>query len=631
MKRIERLFFRCLVSLAAASAIAFGVQASAQQAGSDPIEMAHGPVVVCFAEGTDPEYQFQVQQIVDQLNGQQFFNGNRWAGAQGSPITLRWSFVPDGLFISGGVGEPGSPSNLFAQLDADFAGQGGRTTWVSRFQACFDRWQQISGVTFTRVTSGGNDWDDGAAWGAAGAATRGDIRISMHPIDGGGPGTLGYTQFPSGGDMVIDSDDAWGNSTNLNRLLRNMVMHELGHALGIGHVCSSNSGQLMEPFLATGFDGPQHDDIRAVERHYGDPYEADDSAANANNLGTIATNTTLNNFCNVPAGLSGTPPANSSICSVDADAENDWWRFAVSGGVEVSIQLTPQGFSYQQSPDYDQVGNCLNSTTMNSLAVANLDMQLIAANGTTVLATANSAAAGANETIPNIDVGTASFLYVRVYESGTTTGPQNYKLSISVLDTCSGPPDCNGNGVKDDCDIANGTSTDHNGNGLLDECENFVGAPYCFGDQTNIFFLPCPCDNAGGVGRGCANSVVPTGALLAVSGQTDVFDTISLNVSGMPNTASAIFLKGDATIALGTTFGDGVRCVDGSLIRLGTATAVGGAASYPTGVQPLVSVRGLTPVGSGLTGYYQTYYRNASATFCPPETFNVSNGFQITW
>ena len=32
--------------------------------------------------------------------------------------------------------------------------------------------------------------------------------------------------------------------------------------------------------------------------------------------------------------------------------------------------------------------------------------------------------------------------------------------------------DCNDNGVNDNCDIANGTSSDDNGNGIPDECEN---------------------------------------------------------------------------------------------------------------------------------------------------------------
>ena len=35
--------------------------------------------------------------------------------------------------------------------------------------------------------------------------------------------------------------------------------------------------------------------------------------------------------------------------------------------------------------------------------------------------------------------------------------------------------------------------------------------------------------------------------------------------------------------------------------------------------------------GSGAVRYYHTYYRNASSSFCPPETFNVTNGWRITW
>jgi hypothetical protein len=47
-----------------------------------------------------------------------------------------------------------------------------------------------------------------------------------------------------------------------------------------------------------------------------------------------------------------------------------------------------------------------------------------------------------------------------------------------VPDECE--TDCNGNGVPDDCDLANATSTDINGNGIPDECEN-VGDLNCDG------------------------------------------------------------------------------------------------------------------------------------------------------
>ncbi len=121
-----------------------------------------------------------------------------------------------------------------------------------------------------------------------------------------------------------------------------------------------------------------------------------------------------------------------------------------------------------------------------------------------------------------------------------------------------------------------------------------------------------------------------TGATLRATGATNPDDVV-LQGSGMPNTASAIYLKGDADNGAGVVFGDGVRCVDGSLIRLRTKQNAGGASQFPEVGEPSVSVRGQTPSGSGLTGYYQVYYRNSAAAFCPPATFNVTNGLRIDW
>src|ERR1043165_1926523 len=146
-------------------------------------------VVVCFAPGTDPRYANAVNNLVSQLNaarlGTDYQLGSRWSGAQGTPRALTWSFVPDGLLLGSGAGEPNSASNLFSKFDAQFAGQGGRATWVNRVSQIYARWQALSGITFTRITVGGNDWDDGAAFpGTAGAAgVRGDCRVGGHSID----------------------------------------------------------------------------------------------------------------------------------------------------------------------------------------------------------------------------------------------------------------------------------------------------------------------------------------------------------------------------------------------------------------------------------------------------------------
>jgi hypothetical protein len=199
-------------------------------------------------------------------------------------------------------------------------------------------------------------------------------------------------------------------------------------------------------------------------------------------------------------------------------------------------------------------------------------------------------------------------------------------------------PDCNGNGVADAVDIALGASSDLNGDGVPDECE-VLGVPGCFGDGSDPMQTACPCANFGAPGHGCASSVNPAGALLASFGHTSVdpvsmTDTVVLAGSGMPGSASCVFLQGDAILPHGVVFGDGVRCAGGALVRLAVKTCSGGAAQFPQPGDMSVSQRGGVTPGSGVTREYQTYYRNPDPTFCPPpqgNTWNVTNAVQVTW
>ena len=160
-------------------------------------------------------------------------------------------------------------------------------------------------------------------------------------------------------------------------------------------------------------------------------------------------------------------------------------------------------------------------------------------------------------------------------------------------------------------------------------CSFEPGTSYCAGDGT----LPtaCPCGNFGATGNGCRSSFNANGAHITAHGVV-ALDNVVLDGSGMNPTGNSIFLKGNVDDPNGLVFGDGVRCATGTLIRLRTVPLVGGTASFPDSTQTItLSARGGTPVGSGLTGYYTVYYRNAAALFCPPETFNSANGYQITW
>ncbi len=151
---------------------------------------------------------------------------------------------------------------------------------------------------------------------------------------------------------------------------------------------------------------------------------------------------------------------------------------------------------------------------------------------------------------------------------------------------------------------------------------------FCFGDGSAT---ACPCGNAGAAGNGCANSMNANGAHLGGSGLARVTsDTFVLNGTGMPN-SSALYFQGvtQQNGGAGAVFGDGLRCAGGAIIRLGTKINVTGASQFPAVGDPSISVRGMVPGAGGLRTY-QVWYRNAAA-FCNPETFNLTNGVQVTW
>ncbi|MBK7876279.1 MAG: hypothetical protein IPJ77_11060 [Planctomycetes bacterium] len=149
---------------------------------------------------------------------------------------------------------------------------------------------------------------------------------------------------------------------------------------------------------------------------------------------------------------------------------------------------------------------------------------------------------------------------------------------------------------------------------------------FCLGDGSGT---ACPCGNNGTAGRGCANSTFASGALLAGSGTASVVaDTALLSASSMTG-ATCVFFQGTLQQAP-VVVDDGLGCVTGSVIRLGTKSVASNASSFPQVGDPLISVRGALP-GAGGTRYYQCFYRNAVAAFCPPATSNRTNGVVITW
>jgi len=152
-------------------------------------------------------------------------------------------------------------------------------------------------------------------------------------------------------------------------------------------------------------------------------------------------------------------------------------------------------------------------------------------------------------------------------------------------------------------------------------------APYCFGDNGNT---PCPCGNPGSYG--CANSAAVVGAGLFATGDASVaHDTVRLTGSWQPPNATGLYFQGTAmaNLGFGIQFGDGLRCVGGTNLRLAVKTASGGVSGYPDAGDQPITVVGMLP-GLGATRYYQLWYRDV-AQFCTPSGFNLTNGLRIVW
>ncbi|MEM1178174.1 MAG: matrixin family metalloprotease [Acidobacteriota bacterium] len=388
--------------------------------------------MACFAQGSDPalvekahvdfwEHRLRTSVDAPHRHGSTkftFSDGDRWTStatdggglSQGDPMTLTCSIVPDGTSIFGYNGEPTAPSNVRAWLNGIY---GSQAVWLPIFEGVFDRWSELNGVTYVYEPN-----DDGSAWTSTNIAAgqlgvRGDVRISGHFIDGNS-NVLAYNFFPNFGDMVLDTaDNTYNNLANNSLILRNILAHEHGHGLGLAHVCPVNQTKLMEPFLATAFDGPQFDDILATNRGYGDALESNDTPGSASSVGSIA----------FGGGVA------LDTVSVDDNSDTDVYSFSVSGATSVDVNLTPVGGTYLSGPQNPN-GSCTPGTSFNAGDNQNLRLEVLGTNGTTVLASADNTGAGSSESVSGVALPGAGTYFVEV--GGPNNEAQLYELAIDV-------------------------------------------------------------------------------------------------------------------------------------------------------------------------------------------------------
>jgi hypothetical protein len=156
--------------------------------------------------------------------------------------------------------------------------------------------------------------------------------------------------------------------------------------------------------------------------------------------------------------------------------------------------------------------------------------------------------------------------------------------------------------------------------------DHALSLAYGFGDGSSG---ACPCGNQSTTASasGCLNSTGAGGKLVTSGFPSISADTLLLQGSGMPATATALYFQGTSPLSAGVVAGDGLRVAGGTILRLGVAANVGGASSFPPAGSSLATLGLVTP---GTTLGYQIWYRDP-ASFCTDGTYNFSNGAAVLW
>jgi Matrixin len=271
--------------------------------------------------------------------------GNQWT----KPNLITYSFMPDGTSL-GGI-----PSNLQATLNAHFS----TASWQAQFADAAAVWEEVANVNFSLVA------DNGSPLGVSGNQQDdprfGDIRIGGYAMSSS---ILAFAYLPppanggtDAGDIFFNTAQSWQiNGTTYD--LMTVAIHELGHALGMGH--STDTAAAMYPAYLTTKQAVDADDISGIRSIYNarqpDIFNTNTSNGSPRSAANISSYIGTNMQLSI-SGLDLTPPATIGTNDIE------WYKITVpastTGTMVVRMQSAGLSLLAPSLAAFNSAGNTI--------------------------------------------------------------------------------------------------------------------------------------------------------------------------------------------------------------------------------------------------------------------------------
>ncbi len=250
-------------------------------------------------------------------------------GGMWTNTTITYSFIPDGTFIA-----YSSPTNITSNLNQAMNSQGLTTQqWQQQFQKAAAVWEAVAGINLVQ------NGDDGEPIGSSndlqGDPTEGDIRIGGYPM---GLGTLATTYLPPplntssiAGDIFFNTAQPWAIGSTFD--IETVALHEIGHALGMGHSAIENAVMYAE------YNGIKNslnsDDIAGIQSIYG-VRQPDQFNSNGLSNGWYTT------AVNVTGSLNSVDQVDMPNLTLNAYNSQEWFQVTVPQNTSGTLGATMQ-------------------------------------------------------------------------------------------------------------------------------------------------------------------------------------------------------------------------------------------------------------------------------------------------